>query len=121
MEYYKDPKQRGIETGSRINQGLPISVSVENRCPGRPDQDRVKGFLFFCLLPIRNMDVWSRVAVWILCGFLLQQGQGERPPGTHLDDATIAGKDPSCLFHSSVYFLSFILWKRTAIPSNRWW
>ncbi|XP_053163276.1 stromal interaction molecule 1 isoform X1 [Hemicordylus capensis] len=36
------------------------------------------------------MDVWSRVAVWIICGFLLQQGQGERPPGTHLDDATIA-------------------------------
>ncbi|XP_062983409.1 stromal interaction molecule 1 isoform X3 [Elgaria multicarinata webbii] len=36
------------------------------------------------------MDVWSRIAVWILCGFLLQQGQGERPPGTHLDDATIA-------------------------------
>ncbi|XP_078246703.1 stromal interaction molecule 1 isoform X5 [Pogona vitticeps] len=36
------------------------------------------------------MDVWSRVAVWILCGFLLQQGQGERAPGTHLDDATIA-------------------------------
>ncbi|XP_033001553.1 stromal interaction molecule 1 isoform X3 [Lacerta agilis] len=36
------------------------------------------------------MDVWSRVAIWILCGFLLHQGQGERPPGTYLDDATIA-------------------------------
>nr|XP_056714515.1 stromal interaction molecule 1 isoform X3 [Euleptes europaea] len=36
------------------------------------------------------MDVWSRVVVWLLCGFLLQQGQGERPPGTHLDEATIA-------------------------------
>ncbi|XP_061485228.1 stromal interaction molecule 1 isoform X4 [Rhineura floridana] len=36
------------------------------------------------------MDAWARIAMWILCGFLLQQGQGERPPGTHLDDATIA-------------------------------
>ncbi|XP_025948059.1 stromal interaction molecule 1 isoform X7 [Apteryx mantelli] len=36
------------------------------------------------------MDLWSRVAVWILCGFLLQQGQGERPPGTHLDETAIA-------------------------------
>ncbi|XP_077680374.1 stromal interaction molecule 1 isoform X2 [Eretmochelys imbricata] len=36
------------------------------------------------------MDVWSRVAVWILCGFLLHQGQGERPPGTHLDETAIA-------------------------------
>lgn len=39
------------------------------------------------------MDVWSRVAVWILCGFLLHQGQGERPPGTHLDETAIAGKE----------------------------
>ncbi|XP_039381470.1 stromal interaction molecule 1 isoform X3 [Mauremys reevesii] len=36
------------------------------------------------------MDVWSRVAVWILCGFLLHQGQGERPPGTYLDETAIA-------------------------------
>ncbi|XP_008170965.1 stromal interaction molecule 1 isoform X3 [Chrysemys picta bellii] len=36
------------------------------------------------------MDVWSRVAVWILCGFLLHQGQGERPPGTFLDETAIA-------------------------------
>ncbi|XP_028581314.2 stromal interaction molecule 1 isoform X3 [Podarcis muralis] len=36
------------------------------------------------------MDVWSRIAIWILCGFLLHHGQGERPPGTYLDDATIA-------------------------------
>ncbi|XP_074870027.1 stromal interaction molecule 1 isoform X2 [Carettochelys insculpta] len=36
------------------------------------------------------MDVWSRVAVWILCGFLLHQGQGERPPGSHLDETAIA-------------------------------
>ncbi|XP_067424394.1 stromal interaction molecule 1 isoform X3 [Emydura macquarii macquarii] len=35
------------------------------------------------------MDVWSRVAVWILCGFLLHQGQGERPPGSHLDETAI--------------------------------
>lgn len=39
------------------------------------------------------MDVWSRIAIWILCGFLLHHGQGERPPGTYLDDATIAGKE----------------------------
>ncbi|XP_067160235.1 stromal interaction molecule 1 isoform X3 [Apteryx mantelli] len=38
------------------------------------------------------MDLWSRVAVWILCGFLLQQGQGERPPGTHLDETAIAAE-----------------------------
>ncbi|XP_067322502.1 stromal interaction molecule 1 isoform X3 [Anolis sagrei] len=36
------------------------------------------------------MDVWSRIAVWLLCGMLLQQGHGERAPGTHLDEATIA-------------------------------
>ncbi|XP_062423507.1 stromal interaction molecule 1 isoform X7 [Rhea pennata] len=36
------------------------------------------------------MDLWSRVAVWLLCGFLLQQGQGERPPGSHLDEIAIA-------------------------------
>ncbi|XP_066475235.1 stromal interaction molecule 1 isoform X2 [Tiliqua scincoides] len=36
------------------------------------------------------MDAWPRVAVWILCVLLLQQGRGERPPGTHLDEATIA-------------------------------
>lgn len=28
--------------------------------------------------------------MWILCGFLLHQGQGERPPGTHLDETAIA-------------------------------
>ncbi|XP_034972296.2 stromal interaction molecule 1 isoform X1 [Zootoca vivipara] len=39
------------------------------------------------------MDVWSRIAIWILCGFLLHHGQGERPPGTYLDDATIAGQE----------------------------
>lgn len=37
------------------------------------------------------MAVASRVAAWLLCGvLLLQPAQGERPPGTHLDDATIA-------------------------------
>nr|XP_025973391.1 stromal interaction molecule 1 isoform X2 [Dromaius novaehollandiae] len=36
------------------------------------------------------MDLWSRAAVWVLCGFLLQQGQGERPPGSHLDETAIA-------------------------------
>ncbi|XP_062830457.1 stromal interaction molecule 1 isoform X1 [Anolis carolinensis] len=36
------------------------------------------------------MDVWSRITVWLLCGVLLQQGRGERAPGTHLDEATIA-------------------------------
>ncbi|XP_062423506.1 stromal interaction molecule 1 isoform X6 [Rhea pennata] len=38
------------------------------------------------------MDLWSRVAVWLLCGFLLQQGQGERPPGSHLDEIAIAAE-----------------------------
>lgn len=28
--------------------------------------------------------------MWILCGFLLHQGQGERPPGTYLDETAIA-------------------------------
>ncbi|XP_068787024.1 stromal interaction molecule 1 isoform X11 [Struthio camelus] len=36
------------------------------------------------------MDLWSRVAVWILCGFLLQQGQGERLLASHLDETAIA-------------------------------
>uniref|UniRef100_A0A8C4UEA5 Stromal interaction molecule 1 n=1 Tax=Falco tinnunculus TaxID=100819 RepID=A0A8C4UEA5_FALTI len=36
------------------------------------------------------MDLRSGVAVWVLCGFLLQQGRGERPPGSHLDETAIA-------------------------------
>ncbi|KAM6439144.1 stromal interaction molecule 1 isoform 2-T2 [Rhynochetos jubatus] len=36
------------------------------------------------------MDLRSGVAVWVLCGFLLQQGRGERPPGSHLDQTAIA-------------------------------
>ncbi|KAM4683267.1 stromal interaction molecule 1 isoform 2-T2 [Amazona ochrocephala] len=36
------------------------------------------------------MDVRSGVALWVLCGLLLQQGRGERPPGSHLDDSAIA-------------------------------
>ncbi|XP_054829313.1 stromal interaction molecule 1 isoform X4 [Eublepharis macularius] len=36
------------------------------------------------------MDVCFRATVWLFCSFLLQQGQGERLPGTHLDDSTIA-------------------------------
>ncbi|XP_075775809.1 stromal interaction molecule 1 isoform X4 [Pelodiscus sinensis] len=55
------------------------------------------------------MDVWSRVAVWILCGFLLHQGQGERPPGSHLDEAAIAEfcriDEPLC--HNEDELLSF--------------
>ncbi|XP_069059819.1 stromal interaction molecule 1 isoform X10 [Pleurodeles waltl] len=27
------------------------------------------------------MELWSRVAVWVLCASLLHQGQGEKPPG----------------------------------------
>ncbi|XP_049679530.1 stromal interaction molecule 1 isoform X2 [Accipiter gentilis] len=36
------------------------------------------------------MDLRSGVALWVLCGFLLQQGRGERPPGSHLDETAIA-------------------------------
>ncbi|XP_074000704.1 stromal interaction molecule 1 isoform X3 [Numenius arquata] len=36
------------------------------------------------------MEVRAGVAVWVLCGFLLQQGRGERPPGSHLDETAIA-------------------------------
>lgn len=36
------------------------------------------------------MDVRSGVALWVLCGLLLQQGRGERPPGSHLDESAIA-------------------------------
>ncbi|KAM6341808.1 stromal interaction molecule 1 isoform 4-T4 [Podargus strigoides] len=35
------------------------------------------------------MDLRSGVALWVLCGFLLQQGRGERPPGPHLDETAI--------------------------------
>lgn len=38
------------------------------------------------------MDVRPGVAVWVLCGLLLQQGRGERPPGSHLDETAIAGE-----------------------------
>ncbi|KAM9019531.1 stromal interaction molecule 1 isoform 9-T10 [Ara ararauna] len=38
------------------------------------------------------MDVRSGVALWVLCGLLLQQGRGERPPGSHLDDSAIAAE-----------------------------
>ncbi|XP_074672751.1 stromal interaction molecule 1 isoform X2 [Strix aluco] len=38
------------------------------------------------------MDLRSGVAVWVLCGFLLQQGRGERPPGSHLDETAIAAE-----------------------------
>ncbi|XP_052668484.1 stromal interaction molecule 1 isoform X4 [Harpia harpyja] len=38
------------------------------------------------------MDLRSGVALWVLCGFLLQQGRGERPPGSHLDETAIAAE-----------------------------
>ncbi|XP_033930251.1 stromal interaction molecule 1 isoform X5 [Melopsittacus undulatus] len=38
------------------------------------------------------MDVRSGVALWVLCGLLLQQGRGERPPGSHLDESAIAAE-----------------------------
>ncbi|KAM6420164.1 stromal interaction molecule 1 isoform 9-T14 [Pluvialis apricaria] len=38
------------------------------------------------------MDVRPGVAVWVLCGLLLQQGRGERPPGSHLDETAIAAE-----------------------------
>lgn len=47
--------------------------------------------------------------MWILCGFLLHQGQGERPPGSHLDEAAIAEfcriDEPLC--HNEDELLSF--------------
>ncbi|KAM6097425.1 stromal interaction molecule 1 isoform 3-T3 [Chlamydotis macqueenii] len=36
------------------------------------------------------MDLRWGAALWVLCGLLLQQGRGERPPGSHLDEAAIA-------------------------------
>ncbi|XP_068251582.1 stromal interaction molecule 1 isoform X7 [Nyctibius grandis] len=36
------------------------------------------------------MDLRSGVAVWVLCGLLLQQGRAERSPGAHLDETAIA-------------------------------
>ncbi|KAM6292298.1 stromal interaction molecule 1 isoform 1-T1 [Porphyrio hochstetteri] len=38
------------------------------------------------------MDLRPGVAVWVLCGFLLQQGRAERPPGSHLDETAIAAE-----------------------------
>ncbi|XP_061207857.1 stromal interaction molecule 1 [Neopsephotus bourkii] len=38
------------------------------------------------------MDVRSGVALWVLCGLLLQQGRGERAPGSHLDESAIAAE-----------------------------
>ncbi|XP_030329143.1 stromal interaction molecule 1 isoform X3 [Strigops habroptila] len=38
------------------------------------------------------MDVRSGVALWVLCGLLLQQGRGERSPGSHLDESAIAAE-----------------------------
>ncbi|KAM6341807.1 stromal interaction molecule 1 isoform 3-T3 [Podargus strigoides] len=38
------------------------------------------------------MDLRSGVALWVLCGFLLQQGRGERPPGPHLDETAITAE-----------------------------
>ncbi|KAM9389726.1 stromal interaction molecule 1 isoform 2-T2 [Phaethornis superciliosus] len=36
------------------------------------------------------MDLRFGVALWVLCGFLLQQGRGERSPVSHLDETAIA-------------------------------
>ncbi|XP_068251577.1 stromal interaction molecule 1 isoform X3 [Nyctibius grandis] len=38
------------------------------------------------------MDLRSGVAVWVLCGLLLQQGRAERSPGAHLDETAIAAE-----------------------------
>ncbi|KAM6097424.1 stromal interaction molecule 1 isoform 2-T2 [Chlamydotis macqueenii] len=38
------------------------------------------------------MDLRWGAALWVLCGLLLQQGRGERPPGSHLDEAAIAAE-----------------------------
>ncbi|KAJ1120603.1 hypothetical protein NDU88_008765 [Pleurodeles waltl] len=39
------------------------------------------------------MELWSRVAVWVLCASLLHQGQGEKPPGPpETEESAIAGK-----------------------------
>ncbi|KAM6316722.1 stromal interaction molecule 1 isoform 2-T2 [Aegotheles albertisi] len=38
------------------------------------------------------MELWSGAALWVLCGFLLQQGRAERPPGSHLDETAMAAE-----------------------------
>lgn len=37
------------------------------------------------------MELRAAAALWVLCGFLLQPGRAERPPGSHLDETAIAG------------------------------
>ncbi|OPJ79608.1 hypothetical protein AV530_009137 [Patagioenas fasciata monilis] len=37
------------------------------------------------------MDLRAGLALWLLCGLLLQPGRAERPPGPHLDETPIAG------------------------------
>ncbi|XP_065690272.1 stromal interaction molecule 1 isoform X7 [Patagioenas fasciata] len=36
------------------------------------------------------MDLRAGLALWLLCGLLLQPGRAERPPGPHLDETPIA-------------------------------
>ncbi|XP_052555235.1 stromal interaction molecule 1 isoform X2 [Tympanuchus pallidicinctus] len=36
------------------------------------------------------MELRAAAALWVLCGFLLQPGRAERPPGSHLDETAIA-------------------------------
>lgn len=38
------------------------------------------------------MDLRAGLALWLLCGLLLQPGRAERPPGPHLDETPIAGE-----------------------------
>ncbi|XP_071664346.1 stromal interaction molecule 1 isoform X9 [Patagioenas fasciata] len=38
------------------------------------------------------MDLRAGLALWLLCGLLLQPGRAERPPGPHLDETPIAAE-----------------------------
>lgn len=38
------------------------------------------------------MDLRAGLALWLLCGLLLQPARAERPPGPHLDETPIAGE-----------------------------
>ncbi|XP_031455099.1 stromal interaction molecule 1 isoform X6 [Phasianus colchicus] len=38
------------------------------------------------------MELRAAAALWVLCGFLLQPGRAERPPGSHLDETAIAAE-----------------------------
>ncbi|OPJ79609.1 hypothetical protein AV530_009137 [Patagioenas fasciata monilis] len=40
------------------------------------------------------MDLRAGLALWLLCGLLLQPGRAERPPGPHLDETPIAEHVP---------------------------